>query len=42
MKTYETPEVIELGKAETLTLGSNFCGHDAVGCELAAPAGAIF
>ncbi len=30
---YEAPELLELGKAETLTLGGKGCGHDNDECE---------
>ncbi len=33
LKSYEAPELVELGEAEALTLGSSGCGHDATDCE---------
>lgn len=32
-KVYQRPEVVELGAAEELTLGSLGCGIDFLGCE---------
>jgi len=31
-KTYQTPEVVELGAAETLTLGNRGCAADGYDC----------
>ena len=33
-KSYETPEMVELGAAATLTLGNKGCANDGLDCKL--------
>lgn len=33
LSEYETPELIEIGAAESLTLGSDGCGGDGTDCQ---------